>query len=60
LKEILSANKGPCPVFIKFVVPDNKLVIIKTSEVYSVSLNENVFNGIRDLVGEGCLVSKSA
>ncbi|MCR4288839.1 MAG: DNA polymerase III subunit alpha [Candidatus Scalindua sp.] len=60
LKEILSANKGPCPVFIKLEIPDNKLVIIKTSDVYSVSLNENVFNGIRDLVGEGCLVSKSA
>jgi len=60
LKEILSANKGPCPVFIKFEIPGNKSVIIKTSDVYSVSLNENVFNGIRDLVGEGCLVSKSA
>jgi len=53
-------NKGPCPVFIKFEIPGNKTVIIKASDEYSVSLNENVFNGIRDLVGEGCLVSKSA
>jgi DNA polymerase-3 subunit alpha len=60
LKEILSANKGPCPVFIKFEVPGNKSVTIKTSNGYSVALNENVFNGIRNLVGEGCLVSKSA
>ena len=60
LKEILSANKGPCPVFIKFEVPGNKSVTIKTSNGYSVALNENVFNGIRSLVGEGCLVSKSA
>jgi DNA polymerase-3 subunit alpha len=60
LKEILSANKGPCPVFIKFEIPGNKSVIIKTSDVYSVSLNENVFSGIRNLIGEGCLVSKSA
>jgi hypothetical protein len=60
LKEILLANKGSCPVFIKLEIPDNKLVVIKTSDTYSVSLNENVFNAIRDLVGEGCLVSKSA
>mgnify|MGYP000268255437 FL=1 len=60
LKEILSANKGPCPVFIKFEIPGNKSVTIKTSEGYSVSLNEKVFNGIRNLIGEGCLVSKSA
>jgi len=60
LKEILSANKGPCPVFIKFEVPGNKSVTIKTSNGYSVALNEEVFNGIRNLVGEGCLVSKSA
>ena len=60
LKEILSANKGPCPVFIKLEIPDNKSVTIKTSNGYSVSLNENVFSGIRNLVGEGCLVSKSA
>ena len=60
LKEILSANKGPCPVFIKFEIPGNKSVTIKASNGYSISLNENVFNGIRNLVGEGCLVSKSA
>ena len=60
LKEILSTNKGPCPVFIKFEIPGNKSVTIKTSEGYSVSLNENVFNGIRNLIGEGSLVSKNA
>ncbi|MHC4268146.1 MAG: DNA polymerase III subunit alpha [Planctomycetota bacterium] len=60
LKEILSANKGPCPVFIRFEIPGEKSVTIKTSKGYSVSLNENVFNGIRNLIGEGCLVSKSA
>jgi DNA polymerase-3 subunit alpha len=60
LKEILSTNKGSCPVFIKFEIPGNKSVTIKTSEGYSVSLNENVFNGIRNLIGEGSLVSKSA
>jgi DNA polymerase-3 subunit alpha len=60
LKEIISANKGPCPVFIKFEIPGNKSVTIKTSDGYSISLNENVFNGIRNLIGEGCLISKSA
>jgi DNA polymerase III subunit alpha len=59
LKEILSANKGPSPVFIKFEIPGEKAVTIKASEKYSVSLNENVLNGVKHLVGEGSLVSKS-
>ena len=60
LKGILSANKGSCPVYIKFEIPGEKSVTIKTSQKYSVSLNKNVLNGIRDLVGAESLVSKSA
>ncbi|MFQ5964261.1 MAG: DNA polymerase III subunit alpha [Candidatus Scalinduaceae bacterium] len=59
LKKILSTNKGHCPVFIEFEIPGEKSVKIKTSEEYSVTLNEKVFNGIGNLIGEGCLVSKS-
>jgi hypothetical protein len=59
LKEILSANKGPSPVFIKFEIPGEKAVTIKTSDRFSVSLNENVLSGVKDLVGEGSLVSQS-
>jgi DNA polymerase III subunit alpha len=58
LKEILLANKGHCPVFIEFEMPGEKSVKIKTSEVYNVSLNENVFSGIGNLIGNGCLTSR--
>ena len=58
LKEILLANKGHCPVFIEFEMPSEKSVKIKTSEEYSVSLTEKVFNGIGNLIGEGCLTSR--
>ncbi|MFQ5714266.1 MAG: DNA polymerase III subunit alpha [Candidatus Scalinduaceae bacterium] len=58
LREILLANKGHCPVFIEFEMPSEKSVKIKTSEEYSVSLNEKVFNGIGNLIGEGCLTSR--
>jgi DNA polymerase-3 subunit alpha len=58
LREILLANKGHCPVFIEFEMPSEKSVKIKTSEEYSVSLTENVFNGIGNLIGEGCLTSR--
>ncbi len=57
LKEILLANKGHCPVFIEFEMPSEKSVKIKTSEEYSVSLTEKVFDGIGNLIGEGCLTS---
>ena len=58
LKEILSANKGPSPVFIKFEIPGEKAVTIKTSDRFSVSLNENVLSGVKNLVGEGSMVSQ--
>ncbi len=58
LREILLANKGHCPVFIEFEMPSEKSVKIKTSEEYSVSLTEKVFNGIGNLIGEGCLTSR--
>ncbi len=57
LKELLLANKGHCPVFIEFEMPSEKSVKIKTSEEYSVSLTEKVFDGIGNLIGEGCLTS---
>ncbi len=57
LKEILLANKGHCPVFIEFEMPSEKSVKIKASEEYSVSLTEKVFDGIGNLIGEGCLTS---
>ena len=59
LKDILSANKGSSPVFIKFEIPGEKAVTIKTSDKFSVSLNENVLSGVKNLVGEGSLVSQS-
>jgi DNA polymerase-3 subunit alpha len=58
LKEILSANKGSSPVFIKFEIPGEKAVTIKTSDKFFVSLNENVLSGVKDLVGEGSLISQ--
>lgn len=58
LKEILLSNKGTCPVFIEFKLPGEKFAKIKTSEKYSVSLNEKVHNEIRNLIGEGCLIPK--
>ncbi len=57
LKELLLANKGHCPVFIEVEMPGEKSVKIKTSEEYSVSLTEEVFDGIGNLIGEGCLTS---
>jgi DNA polymerase-3 subunit alpha len=60
LKGVLTANKGSCPVYIKFEIPGEKSVTIKTSQEYYVSLNKNVLNGIKDLVGVESLVSKSA
>ncbi len=59
LKEILSENKGKCPVFIEFKIPGERSVKIKTSEEYSVHLNKRVFSGIGKLIGKGCLISKS-
>jgi DNA polymerase-3 subunit alpha len=59
LKKILSANKGSSPVFIKFEIPGEKTVTIKTSDKFSVSLNENVLSEVKNLVGEGSLVSQS-
>lgn len=58
LKEILLANKGHSPVFIEFEMPGEKSVKIKTSEEYNVSLNEKVFSGIGNLIGNGCLTSR--
>ncbi len=57
LKEVLLANKGPCSVFIEFRMPDNEFIKIKTSQKYSVSLTENVYNEVENLIGDGCLTS---
>ena len=35
LKDILSANKGFLPVFIKFEIPGREAVTIKTSDKFS-------------------------
>ena len=56
-KEILLANKGPCPVFIEFKMPDNKFVKIRAAEKYSVSLTQKVHNEIGNLIGKECLTS---
>ena len=58
LKNILSENRGPSSVFIKFEIPGKRAVMIKTSEKFSVSLNENVLNEVKNLVGEDSMVSQ--
>ncbi len=60
LRGIIVANQGPCPVYIKFKIPDGRQVSIKTSKNYSVSLSKGVLSGIRDLDGVESLVAKSA
>ncbi len=55
LREILSANKGSCPVFIDIVTGDKSHVIIKLSSTFSISLTERIHKEIDDLLGEGHL-----
>ena len=55
LKELILANKGTCPVFIELTMPGGELVKIKLSEKYFVSLTENVYNELNNLIGDGCI-----
>ena len=58
LKDIFLAHPGTCPVFLKFITPDKRRLLIKTGTDYNISPSKRFMTDIDELIGSEHLIFK--